>query len=326
MEISSNPEKLVSIVIPVYRNEGSLFELHTRLKKAIVDNFESFKYEIIFVDDGSDDDSLMTLLSIREQDSNVAVIKLSKNFGQFAANNAGFQQAHGDIVINLSADLQDPPELIVDMIQKIVNGDDIVLGVRAKTSETLFKSLTSRLHYKLVRFSVPNYPKGGFDFWAVNKRAFSAFMSFRDIIRRNQIDLLSIGFKVGIVEYEKQERKHGTSQYDFLKRLNISISQILASAFWPLRMASLFGLIFTVVGFIYAVHLFAAYFIRDAPFEGWTPIMILLLIIGGVIMTMLGIIGEYLWRIYFETKQRPLYFIDKIYDSEENPDEDQNIE
>ena len=99
----------------------------------------------------------------------------------------------------------------------------------------------------------------------------------------------------------------------------------MASAFWPLRMASILGLMFTVVGFIYAVHLFIAYFLRDAPFEGWTPIMILLLMIGGVIMTMLGIIGEYLWRIYFETKQRPLFFIDKIFSAEEETDENNSI-
>ena len=319
---STKDYKLVSIVIPVYRNEGSLNELHKRLVKSLKDNYSNFEYEIIFVDDGSDDNSFIELLAVREYDPHVTIIKLSKNFGQFAANNAGFHEARGDIVINMSADLQDPPELIAPMINKILEGDDIVLCVRKKTSETLLKKLTSKLHYKLVRISVPNYPKGGFDFWAVNKRAFAAFMSFKDIVRRNQIDLLSIGYKIGTIEYEKQERIHGRSQYNFFKRLNISISQILASAFWPLRMASSFGILFTVLGFSYACYLFFSYFIRAAPFQGWTPIMMLILIIGGIIMTMLGIIGEYLWRIYFEIKQRPLFFVDKIIRSESNVNED----
>jgi glycosyltransferase involved in cell wall biosynthesis len=305
--------KLVSIVIPVFRNEGSLLALHIKLVEAVAMVCHELDYEIIFVDDGSDDNSLNELLSIAGTDPRVVVIKLSRNFGQFAANNAGFQFAKGDVVINMSADLQDPPELIVPMIEKILDGSDIVLAVRTKTAESFFKSLTSKIHYKLVRISVPNFPKGGFDFWAVNKRAFTAFMSFTDVIRRNQIDLLSIGYKVSTVEYEKQPRIHGSSQYTFFKRLNISITQILTTAFWPLRMASALGVFFTLAGLIYTTYLFFSYFVRQTPFEGWTPIMMLILIIGGIIMTMLGIIGEYLWRIYFEAKKRPLYFIDEVH-------------
>ena len=306
---------LVSIAIPVYRNEGSLLELHARLTGAIKKNFSLFDYEVIFVDDGSDDNSLVELLSIRETDPSVTVIKLSKNFGQLAANNAAFLEAKGDIVINISADLQDPPELVVPMIKMILEGDDIVLAVRSKTSETLVKKLTSALHYRLVRISVPNFPKGGFDYWAINKKAYTAFMSFKDVIRRNQIDLLSIGYKIGTIEYEKLKRIHGKSQYTFLQRLNISISQILTTGFWPLRMASALGLLLASSGILYAIFLFFAYFVRGSAFQGWTPIMILLLVIGGAIMTILGIIGEYIWRIYFETKRRPLYFIDEIYKS-----------
>ncbi len=309
----STTKMLVSIAIPVYRNEGSLLELHARLTEAIQENFPLFDYEVIFVDDGSDDNSLKELLSLRETDSSVTIIKLSTNFGQFAANNAAFHEAKGDIIINMSADLQDPPELVVPMMKKILAGDDIVLAVRSKTSETMFRKLTSALHYKLVRISVPNFPKGGFDFWAVNRKAFTAFMSFTDVIRRNQIDLLSIGYKIGTIEYKKLKRIHGKSQYNFFQRLNISVSQILTTAFWPLRMASILGLLLTSIGILYAAYLFFSHFVRETPFQGWTPIMMLLLIIGGTIITILGIIGEYIWRIYFETKRRPLYFIDEIY-------------
>lgn len=304
---------LISITIPVYQNEGSLKPLHERIVKAISKTSIKTEYEIIFVDDGSTDNSIKELLEIKKKDSNVTIIKLSRNFGQHAANNAAFKHVKGDIIVNMSADLQDPPELITAMINHLINKCDIVLAVRKTVSEKLSKRITSWIHYRLVRISIPNYPAKGFDFWAVNKKAFSAFMTYNDIVRRNQIDLLSIGFKVSEIPYDKALRTHGKSQYNFFKRLNISLSQILATAYWPLRLSSSLGFLFTISGFIYAIYLLILYFYRDTPFNGWTPIMMLILIIGGIIMLMLGIIGEYLWRIYFETKKRPLFFIDEIY-------------
>ncbi len=303
---------LISIAIPVYRNKGSLPELHRRLVET-VGSIPGADYEIIFTNDGSDDGSLETLIDISKQDPKVTVINLSRNFGQHAANNAAFQKVTGDVVINMSADLQDPPEIIADIVAKMNEGHDIVLAARQKVQETWFKRLTSWAHYKLIRISVPAYPDKGFDFWGANKKAFKAFMSFNDVVRRNQTDLLSIGYDVGTITYEKQKRVHGKSQYKFLKRLDISLSQILATAIWPLRIAAIMGFLFMFLGFAYALFLFISYFFRDSPFQGWTPIMMLLLIIGGSIMLVLGIIGEYLWRIYYETKDRPLYFVDEVY-------------
>lgn len=314
--------KLISITIPVYRNSGSLKELYKRIINTLVLLGSEYDYEIIFTDDGSDDNSFDILNEIHNTDSKVKVVKLSRNFGQHAANQAAFDLVKGDFIINMSADLQDPPEIIYQLVKAIEQNNDIALAIRQKVNESFFKTLTSRLHYKLVRISVPNYPSRGFDFWAVNRKAFKAFRSFDDIIRRNQIDLLSIGYKVATIPYEKNKRIHGKSQYNFSKRLNISLSQILASAYWPLRLASSFGIIFTISGFIYGLWLLINYFFRESPFEGWTPIMLLLLIIGGLNMLILGIIGEYLWRIYFEIKKRPIYFIDQVlnntdYDYEE---------
>ena len=303
---------LISIAIPVYRNEGSIPELHRRIVET-VKTIPRADYEIIFTNDGSDDGSLEALLQLSKHDPKVTVINLSRNFGQHAANNAAFQHVKGDIVINMSADLQDPPEVIAEIVEKMNEGHDIVLAARGKVQETWFKRLTSWAHYRLIRISVPAYPDKGFDFWGANKKAFKAFMSFPDVVRRNQTDLLSIGFDVGILTYKKQKRIHGKSQYNFLKRLDISLSQILATAIWPLRISAVMGFLFTVMGFLYAAYLFVSYFFRDAPFQGWTPIMILLLIIGGAVMLVLGIIGEYLWRIYYETKGRPIYFVNDVY-------------
>lgn len=299
----------ISLVIPVYQNSGSLVELNNRIDKCL----DGREYEIIYVDDGSTDNSFQVLEKLHKENNNVKVIKLSRNFGQHAANQAGFNQVSGDIVVNLSADLQDPPEVIPQLIEKLESGlYDIALAVRSETDESFIKNITSSTHYKLIKLSVPSYPDKGFDFWAINAKAFKAFTSYSDVIRRNQIDLLSIGFRLIQIPYVKTKRIHGKSQYNFTKRLNISISQILSSAIWPLRLASTLGAFLTFIGFAYAAYLFLMYFLRDNNIDGWTPIMIVLLVIGGTILLMLGIIGEYLWRIYYETKQRPIYFVEQI--------------
>ena len=303
---------LISVAIPVYRNKGSLPELHERIVKT-VEGIEGADYEIIFVNDGSDDGSWATLIEIADKDSKVTVIDLSRNFGQHAANNAAFQHVKGDVVINMSADLQDPPEVIGDIVARMNEGFDIVLAAREKVQENWLKRVTSWTHYKLIRISVPNYPDKGFDFWGANKKAFAAFMSFNDIVRRNQTDLLSIGYKVGVTGYEKQKRTHGKSQYNFIKRLDISISQILATAIWPLRIAAIFGLLFTILGIVIVLAVLARWLFLDVPASGWTSIVSLLLLTSGCVMAILGVVGEYMWRIYYETKRRPLYFVDKVY-------------
>jgi polyisoprenyl-phosphate glycosyltransferase len=302
---------LISVVIPVFQNAETLRKLHDRVVTTI-SQIENFIYEIIYVDDGSNDGSLEILEDIHLYDSNTVIIKLSRNFGQHAANNAGFRQATGDIIVNLSADLQDPPEIIEQLIRKIQEGADIALATRTKVDETIFKKWSSWLHYKLIRIEVPQFPSSGFDFWAINRKAFKAFLSFNDVNRRNQIDLLSIGYRVAEVPYKKLARKHGKSQYNFLKRLDISLSQIFATATWPMRLISAFGILLTLIGLLIAAFLFISYFINNKSYPGWTSIFILVLLIGGINSLMVGIIGEYIWRIYHETKRRPLFFVEKI--------------
>ena len=302
--------KVISIVIAVYKNEGELNNTYQSIKNTILESLPAYDYEFIFTDDGSDDNSFNELMEIRSKDKKVKVQRFSKNFGQFAAINAGMHKAQGDLIVNIAADLQDPPEMIVKMVKEIENGAEIVIANRQSRNDTFLQNITSRVHWKLMRISNPNFPKGGFDFWMFNKKALEAYKMFNDRVRSNQVDVLSIGFKTLIIPYERRKREIGKSQYNFKKRIIIAINQVLNISYWPLRLASAFGFLFTISGFLYALRIAYSYFVHDKyPFEGWAPLMIMQLVIGGIIIIMLGIIGEYLWRIFYETKQRPLYFI-----------------
>lgn len=306
--------KLISVVIPVYRNEGSLELSYNTILHEIKQNLPEYNYEFIFVDDGSDDGSLAELIKIHNKDKKVTIIKFSRNFGQFSALNAGMQHASGDATVCISADLQDPADLIPKMARKIEEGNQIVLAIREARNDNFIKNLTASLHIKLIRISNPSYPMGGFDYWMMGKKALNAYQQLNDIVRSNQVDILSLGFKIAHLPYERKKREIGKSQYNFSKRLRTALNQLLSTSYWPLRMASSFGIVVTSIGFIYAFRIIFNYFLYDmSPFKGWAPIMIIQLILGGIIILMLGIIGEYLWRIYLETKKRPLFIVDEIY-------------
>ncbi len=312
----------ISVVIPVFRNQGSLIPSYKQISAIIKKDLPEYDFEFIFTDDGSDDNSFNELMQVRELDpKHVRVIKFSRNFGQFAAINAGMHRATGDIAVCISADLQDPAEMIPQMVRKIEEGHDLSIAHRVARNDDFLKTITAKMHFRLMRISNPNFPKGGFDFWMVSRKALNAYKQLTDTVRTNQVDLLSLGFKVAFLPYERRVRMHGKSQYNFSRKVKASINQLLSTSYWPLRMASTIGFITTMVGFLYALKIIHGYFFRSVPFLGWAPIMVVQLILGGIIILMLGIIGEYLWRIYHETKRRPIYFIDEIYEGELQKDE-----
>ncbi len=310
---------MISVVIPVFRNEGSLIPSYEQIHKVIREGLPEYDYEFLFTDDGSDDNSFNELMQIRARDPKVTVIKFSRNFGQFSAINAAMHRAKGDVAVCISADLQDPSEMIAQMARETEKGFDIVLANRVARNDNFIKNITAQVHFKLMRISTPHFPKGGFDFWMVSRKALNAYKQLKDTVRTNQVDLLSLGFKVKQLPYERKVRPFGKSQYNFSRKIKASINQLLSTSYWPLRLASSVGLFFTIVGFAYALFIIYGYFFRSTPFVGWAPIMVVQLIMGGIIISMLGLIGEYLWRIYHETKGRPIYIIDELY-SEDSDD------
>ena len=308
--------KKISVVIPVYNNEGSLKILYDKIVAAIKNYNTSFTYELIFINDGSKDTSFDILVNLKNNDIGVTIINFSRNFGQLAGILAGWKHATGDAVITMSADLQDPPEQITKMLQEWENNHEVVVNYRELRNDGFFASITSRIAYKLFRYSIPNLPPGGFDYALVGRQAMNALNSFTEKYRFPQGDILWVGFNVKFLPYTRLEREHGKSGFTFMRRFGDFMAVFFSVSYFPIRIMSLIGFLTAASGFIFALSIFYAYLIHKTPFQGWAPIMMTLLIVGGLLMIMLGIIGEYIWRIYDEIKHRPNYIIKEILTKE----------
>jgi len=302
---------LISVCFAVYQNEGALSILYERIINVLEGEFPQHEFELIFVNDGSKDNSLQELIDIKAKtgDQRVKIISFSRNFGQMAAILAGWHYAKGDAIINMAADLQDPPEQCISMIKAWEEGNEIVVSYRSAHATSKINKITSRIFYKML---LPKAPPGGFDFALLGRKAMDAINCVKERSRFYQYDILWAGFNVKFIPYEKLERTVGKSQYNFFKRFGNFSSAFINISYFPLRLMSLLGVLFAVSGFFYSISIVNTYLHGGTPFNGWAPIMIMLLIIGGLIMLMLGVLGEYIWRIFDEVKHRPNYIVDKI--------------
>jgi dolichol-phosphate mannosyltransferase len=307
----------LSFVIPVFRNEGSIFPTYEKIKNLLIKL--NLDYEFIFVNDGSDDNSIFELVNIHNEDNKVKVLSFSRNFGQVPAIIAGMKEVTGDAAISLSADLQEPIELIESMITKWKAGNEIVICHRVDREDSFIANNTSAVFYKLIKISNPKMPKGGFDFLLIDKKALIYFNEIDERNRFFQGDILWLGFNTVFIPYNRLKRTIGKSQWTLSKKMKYFIDGLLNTSYVPIRLMSLIGIIISLLGFIYSFVITYNRFFNNTPFDGWAPIMILILIIGGLIMLMLGIIGEYVWRTYDETRKRPIYIIkDRLVKNEEN--------
>jgi glycosyltransferase involved in cell wall biosynthesis len=307
----------LSFVIPVYRNEGSIVETYEKTV-ALMAQLPS-DYEFVFINDGSDDNSIEELLVLHNKDACVKVISFSRNFGQVSALIAGLKEVTGDATIIMSADLQEPIELIDEMIKKWKSGNEIVIGYRIDREDGFIANKTSIIFYRLMKYVNSKMPKGGFDFMLIDKKALYSLNQIDERNRFFQGDVLWLGFNTVFIPYTRLKRRVGKSQWTLSKKMKYFIDGLLNTSYAPIRIMSFLGIIFSFFGFIYAVVIAYNRIINNTPFNGWAPIMIIILIIGGLIMLMLGIIGEYVWRTYDETRKRPLYIIkDKFIKDEKN--------
>jgi dolichol-phosphate mannosyltransferase len=304
----------VSIVIPVYFNEQSLPLLFSELLKVegqLVSLGHSL--ELIFVDDGSGDNSLNELLRIKQQRPDVRVVKLTRNFGAVHASRSGLKFVTGDCFLILAADLQDPPELIIQMLEKWQAGTKFVMCARTERNDPLASKLFAYIYYRLLRwFVVPNYPRGGFDL-ALMDRALLPYL--QDSAKNINPLVFSywLGFKPEIIPYRRQERKFGKSRWSFGKKFVFFIDSILGFSIVPLRAISLVGVVVSLLSFAYGCLIFVGALLGRAEVRGFATIVALISFLLGLVIIMLGIIGEYLWRVFDEANKRPGAVIEDIY-------------
>lgn len=301
--------KTVSLIIPVYNEEETIAYFLEKID-IIINNID-YSFEIIFIDDGSKDRTLDALLKARQKDSRIKILELSRNFGKELAMAAGFHAASGDAVVPMDVDLQDPPELLSDFLRKWEEGYDVVLGVRRqRKSDTKFKRVTARLFYKIFNILcgkrlVPNVG----DYRLMSRAALDALNSLPERVRFTKGLYAWVGFKQAKVEYDRMSRVAGSSKWNAWKLWNFALDGITSFSTLPLRIWSYLGMIVALFGFGYAVLLIMRKLLFGADVPGYTSIMVVMLLLGGLILISLGIIGEYLGRIFEEVKGRPLFVV-----------------
>lgn len=306
-----------SIVIPVYFNETCLAPLMRSLQTVVIERSPQLRAEIIFVDDGSGDGSLQELQKIQTAfPSMVTIIKLTRNFGQGMALLAGYNHAKGKCVISMSADGQEPPEMVNDMLKAFFEeGYEIVICARTSRDESLYRKMTSQWYYYLMRkLAFEDMPKGGFDFYLLGRRALDVLVRNADPHPSFPGLILWMGFKKKVISYHRRERMTGVSRFRFAKKFTAVLDGIMGYSFAPIRVMSLAGCAFSLLGFGYAGLILVDSLMLGNPVKGWAPLMIMVLVIGGFQMIMLGVIGEYLWRTLAQARRRDLYLIEAIYE------------
>ncbi len=298
----------ISLVIPLLNEEGNINELLVRLKATLESLGKS--WEIILVDDGSLDSTFQIIKTFASQDTRIIGISLSRNFGQQIALIAGLNEAQGELVITLDADLQHPPELIPKLLEMQAEGYDIVNTKRMEHQGTgRFKRWSSSTFYALLnRLSDVKLEPGSADFRLFTRRALDAFLAFPEKDRFNRGLVVWMGFKQGILSYVAPPRTQGKTNYTLKRMMRLGLDGITAFSSKPLRISAYLGILTTLLGLLYVAYALVA-FITGHTSPGWTSLIAVVVLLGGVQLLCMGIIGEYIARIYNESKNRPLFFI-----------------
>lgn len=308
---SASPAPTLSVVVPLYNEELVIGEMYTRLTRALQSCVDS--YEIIMVNDGSRDRTVELAADICRRDRNVKLINFSRNFGHQIAITAGMDRSSGQCVVIIDADLQDPPEVIGQMLDKWRNeGCQVVYGVRAKRKgESWFKLVTAKLFYRtLRRMTAVEIPVDTGDFRLMDRKVLQQFLKMREQARFVRGMVSWVGFKQGQVLFEREQRFAGETKYPFKKMLKFAIDGVLSFSHVPLKVASAFGFLSAGVSFLAMIYGFVQKaFYPATVIPGWASTFSAILFIGGVQLVCVGILGEYVGRIYEEVKRRPLYVV-----------------
>lgn len=304
----------LSLVVPVF-NEAETVSLFLNSVVAVFSEFADIKFEVIFVNDGSSDDTLTRLLELQNQNSEIRIVDLSRNFGKEAALTAGLNMASGDVVVPIDVDLQDPPELIIQMIEKWREGYDVVVGKRVnRDSDTWAKRKSATWFYRIHnKISEPKIPENVGDFRLMDRSVVDALKALPESRRFMKGLFAWVGFRTTAVEYERPERAAGTTKFNGWRLWNFALEGITSFSTDPLRIWTYLGAVVAFISFLFAIFMVLKVLVRGVDVPGYASVVVAVTFLGGLQLIGIGIIGEYLGRSYIESKRRPVYLIRRVY-------------
>ena len=313
-------KKTFSIIIPIYKSEKNLPVTVPYIMESIPKLFGDYNVELIMVNDGSPDNSWELMQEYKKQyPDTIRIASFTRNFGQTAAVYYGLSIAKGEVMGVISADLQDPFELFVEMLSRYEEGSRLVCAVRQSRKEKGLGVMFSKMTHKMIRkFINPEYPIGGFDFYLMDSYVRDKLLSISEKNCQPQISLLWLGVPTQFVGYTRKKRDIGKSGWTLSKKVKLFIDIFTTYSYMPLRVMSVIGCISAFLAFIYGAYLVIRAIAAPITVPGWTTIVVLLILFSGLILLSLGILGEYLWRIFDEVKKKPMYLVRSDYTEEKS--------
>lgn len=307
--------KLLSIVIPCHNEEECLCTTYSRLTtilKGLVSLGKCDNYELLFVDNGSTDNSMQILEGFFEDDPHVKIVSLRCNFGYQGSISAGLQYAEGDAIVTIDADLQDPPEKIEEMLGFYQNGFDLVLGVRSdRASDSFFKKIFSENYYRMMKLLGVKIVHNHGDFRLMSNTLVSEFNKLPERNRLIRAMILKLESRYAIVKYKRKQREAGKSKFNITSLFSLCFDGIASFSYVPLRLASIAGILFSFMAMVAIIWVLYIKFFAGKSIPGWASILLPVLFMGGLQLFFLGLMGEYIGRLYIEVKKRPLYIVRK---------------
>lgn len=308
--------KKISIIVPVYYNQDNLLPLYADLKEKVLTKLDT-EYELIFVDDGSKDKSYEVMKDLAKVDKNIKLVKLSRNFGEHSALLAGLSQCTGDCAVRKAADLQEPSEVILEMIKKYKEGNKVVLAVRADREEPVTQKAFSNLYAFLMRkLALHNMPKGGFDTFLIDRQVIDVVVKMQESNTSLMSQILWAGFETATVPYVRKKREIGKSRWTLSKKIKLVYDSLLSFSYFPIKLITIAGFLSFLIAIILLIVIVYKRMTGIIDVEGYTSIIMIMLMGFGIIMLSIGILGEYLWRTYDAARNRPPYIIEKGEKSE----------
>ena len=308
--------KKISIIIPTYYNELNIRKTYNELEEVVLKNLKKYNYELIFVDDGSKDNTVKEIEKVMENHKNIKLVTLSKNFGSHSAILAGLSVCTGDVASFISSDLQDPPSIILQMLEKWENGNQAVIAVRKDREESIIQKFFSNTYYKIMqKIAIENMPNGGFDCFLIDRKVINVLVEMKEKNTSLMGLILWSGFKLDKIYYVRKKREDGKSGWTLKKKFKYFTDSIISFSFFPIKCISYIGFLFFFISMIALIVIFSQKLFGNISIPGYTTIALILLMSSGLILLTLGIIGEYLWRIFDSVRTRPTFIIDEIKES-----------